>query len=201
MTTFLFFWSVYMSYEINAEIRDAKGTGASRRLRREGKVPAVLYGEGTAPLSIAVDHRSLWYNLEKETFHTATIKLNVSGKSLDVIVRDFQMHPFRQQVQHIDFQVVDVNKPVIIRVPVHILNAESSPAEKLQGGRVILLANYITVSALPKDIPQSIDLDVSTINAGEIRHLADITLPQGVTSEALRRNENLAVISATGKLE
>ena len=188
-----------MSYEIKAEIREAQGTGASRRLRRENKVPAVLYGEATEPLAIAVDHHDIWFDLDKESFHTAVIKLDVAGKVHDVIVRDFQIHPFKPQVQHIDFQAVDANKPVNIRVPVHLLNAAASPAEKLQGGRVALLAQTVEVTALPKDIPASLDLDVSAINGGEIRHLSDLPYPEGVTSVALRRNENLAVAAASGK--
>ncbi|MCO6503934.1 MAG: 50S ribosomal protein L25/general stress protein Ctc [Snodgrassella sp.] len=188
-----------MSYEIKAEIREAQGTGASRRLRREGKVPAVLYGEGTEPIAITVDHRTLWYALEKESFHTAIIKLDVNGKAHNVIIRDFQMHPFKQQVQHIDFQAVDAKKPVNIRVPLHLVNAAISPAEKLQSGRVSLLTTSVEVSALPKDIPSALDLDVATISAGEIRHLSDLVFPAGVTSVALNRNENLAIAAATGK--
>ena len=188
-----------MSYEIKAEIREAQGTGASRRLRREGKVPAVLYGEGTEPVAITVDHRTLWYALEKESFHTAIIKLDVNGKEHNVIIRDFQMHPFKQQVQHIDFQAVDAKKPVNIKVPLHLVNAAISPAEKLQSGRVSLLATSVEVTALPKDIPTVLELDVATISAGEIRHLTDLVFPAGVTSVALNRNENLAIASATGK--
>lgn len=188
-----------MSYEVKAEIREAQGTGASRRLRREGKVPAVLYGENIKPLSITLEQSAMWYALEKESFHTAIIKLDVDGKVYDVILRDFQIHPVKQQVQHIDFQVVEADKPVKIRVPVHLLNAAISPAEKLQSGRVSLLATSVEIQALPKNIPESLDLDVGTISAGEIRHLSDLIYPEGVSSVALHRNENLAIASATGK--
>ena len=188
-----------MSYEINAVNREAQGTGASRRLRREGQVPAVLYGEGTEPMAIAVEHKAMFDALEKESFHTAIIKLNLDGKTHDVIVRDFQMHPFKQQVQHIDFQALDMNKPVQIRIPVHLLNAEASVAVKLQGGRVSLLNNTVEVLALPKDIPASLELDVSKVHAGQILHLSDIVFPEGVSSVALKRNENLPVAAVTGK--
>ncbi|WP_037587158.1 50S ribosomal protein L25/general stress protein Ctc [Stenoxybacter acetivorans] len=188
-----------MSYEIQAEVRQTQGTGASRRLRNAGKVPAVLYGEGTEPLAIAVEHRAMFYALEKESFHTALIALSIDGKIHNVIVRDFQMHPFKQQVQHIDFQVVDLNKPVKIRVPVHVLNAEISPAVKLQGGRVSLLANAVEVSALPKNMPESLVLDVAKVNAGDILHLSDIPFPEGVESVSLKRGDNLAIASASGK--
>ena len=95
-----------MTYEIQASVREAQGTGASRRLRREGQIPGILYGEGQEPVAIAVDHKTVFYALEKESFHTALIKLSLNGETKDVIVRDFQMHPFRREVQHIDFQAV-----------------------------------------------------------------------------------------------
>lgn len=188
-----------MTYEINAVNREDQGSGASRRLRREGQVPAVLYGEGTEPVAIAVEHKTMFYALEKENFHTAVIKLNLDGKSHNVIVRDFQMHPFKPQVQHIDFQAVDADKEVKIRVPVHLLNAEVSPAVKLQGGRVSLLNTTVEVLALPGKIPAALELDVSAVTAGQILHLSDIAFPEGVSSVALKRNENLAVASVTGK--
>lgn len=188
-----------MSYEIKAVNRENQGTGASRRLRREGFVPAVLYGEGIEPVAIAVDHKTMFYALEKESFHTAIIQLDLSGKVYDVIVRDFQVHPFKSQIQHIDFQVVNLNKPVKIRVPVHLKNAEISPAVKLQGGRVSLLNTTIEILALPKDIPAALELDVAKVNAGDILHLSDVPLPEGVVSVALKRNDNLPVAAVTGK--
>lgn len=188
-----------MSYEIQATIRDARGTGASRRLRREGQTPAVLYGEGQESVAISVDHKTVYYALEKESFHTALIKLTLDGKTKDVIVRDFQMHPFRQQVQHIDFQVVDAAKPLRIRVPLHIVNAEVSHAVKLQGGRVSLLNTSVEVVALPKDIPAALELDCSQVVAGDILHLSDVKLPEGVQSVALKRGADLAVATVTGK--
>ncbi|SUA36585.1 50S ribosomal protein L25 [Neisseria zoodegmatis] len=188
-----------MSYEIQATVREAQGTGASRRLRREGKTPAVLYGENQEPVAIAVDHKTVFYALEKESFHTALIKLTLDGKTQDVIVRDFQIHPFRQEVQHIDFQVVDAAKPLRIRVPLHVINAETSQAVKLQGGRVSLLNTTVEVIALPKDIPAALELDCGNVVAGDILHLSDIKLPEGVESVALKRNANLAVATVTGK--
>lgn len=188
-----------MSYEIQATVRDTWGTGASRRLRREGKTPAVLYGEGQDPVAISVDHKTVYYALEKESFHTALIKLTLDGKTQDVIMRDFQMHPFRQQVQHIDFQVVDAAKPLCIRVPLHIINAETSQAVKLQGGRVSLLNTTVEVLALPKNIPVALELDCGGVVAGDILHLSDIKFPEGVQSVALKRNADLAVATVTGK--
>ncbi|EGV35452.1 50S ribosomal protein L25/general stress protein Ctc [Neisseria weaveri] len=188
-----------MTYEIQATVRENQGTGASRRLRREGQIPAVLYGEGQEPVAITVDHKTVFYALAKESFHTALIKLTLNGKTQDVIVRDFQMHPFRQEVQHIDFQAVDATKPVRIRVPLHIVNAETSQAVKLQGGRVSLLNTTVEVVSLPKDIPAALELDCSSVVAGNILHLSDIKFPEGVASVALKRDANLAVATVTGK--
>ena len=135
-----------MSYELQATVREAQGTGASRRLRREGQVPAVLYGEDQEAVAIALDHKTVFYALEKESFHTSLIKLALNGKTHDVIVRDFQVHPFRQQIQHLDLQVVDLDKPLKIRLPIHVVNAEQSKAVKLQSGRVSLLTTGVEIN-------------------------------------------------------
>ena len=188
-----------MSYEIQATVREAQGTGASRRLRREGQTPAVLYGEDQKGTAIAVDHNTVYYALAKEDFHTALIKLSVGGKEYKAIVRDFQFHPFRQEVQHIDFQIVDENKPLKLRVPLHVVNAEKSQAIKLQSGRVSLLNNSVEVLVDPKNIPAALELNCEKVVAGDILHLSDVTYPEGVTSVALKRNSNLAVATVTGK--
>ena len=181
-----------MSYELQATVREAQGTGASRRLRREGQVPAVLYGENQEAVAIALDHKTVFYALEKESFHTSLI-------THDVIVRDFQVLPFRQQIQHLDLQVVDLNKPLKIRLPIHVVNAEQSKAVKLQSGRVSLLTTGVEVIVDPKNIPAALELDCAQVVAGDILHLSDIQYPEGVSSVALKRNSNLAVATVTGK--
>lgn len=152
-----------MSFKIEAQARELQGTGASRRLRREGKIPAVVYGDNQQPQAVSVDHKTVFYALEKEAFHTTIIKLVVDGKEQDVIVRDFQMHPFRTEVQHIDFQAVEAGKPLKIRVPLHIVNAEKSQAVKLQSGRVSLLNTTVEVLADPKNIPAALNLDCENV--------------------------------------
>ena len=119
-----------MSYELQATIREAQGTGASRRLRRAGQVPAVLYGDNQEAVAIAVDHKTVFYALEKSAFHTSLIKLTLDGKTQDVIVRDFQIHPFRQQVVHLDFQAVDLNKPLRLRLPATFCTSPTSNIPK-----------------------------------------------------------------------
>lgn len=188
-----------MSIQIKATVREEQGSGASRRLRQQGQVPAVVYGAGQDAQAVAVDHKEMFYALEKESFFTQILKLDVNGKTLDVIVRDYQMHPVKRQVQHIDFQAVDVNQPLRMRLPVHIVNAEKSHAVKLQSGRVSLLSNVVDVIVDPKNIPSALELDCEKVVAGDILHLSDISYPEGVASTALKRNSNLAIATVTGK--
>ena len=183
---------------IQATLRSAQGTGASRRLRNENKVPAVVYGLGESK-AIAVDHKEMYFALQKEAFFTQVLKLSIDGKEQDVIVRDYQMHPVKRQVTHIDFQAIDVNQPVRMKLPLHIVNAEKSHAVKLQSGRVSLLMTVVDVLVNPKNIPAALELDCEKVVAGDILHLSDIVYPEGVQSIALKRNSNLAVATVTGK--
>lgn len=187
-----------MSNVIKATIREAQGTSASRRLRHEGKVPAIVYGNGQTQ-AIALDHKEMFYSLAKTEFFTQILKLNIDGKEQDVIVRDYQMHPVKRQVQHIDFQAVNINEPLRMNIPVRIINAEKSQAVKLQSGRVSLLSTIVDVIVDPKNIPAALDLDCEKVVAGDILHLSDIQYPEGVQSVALKRNSNLAIATVTGK--
>ncbi len=183
---------------IQATIRSEQGTGASRRLRHDSKVPAVVYGLGETK-AITVDHKEMYFALQKEAFFTQVLKLSIDGKDQDVIVRDYQMHPVKRQVQHIDFQAIDLNQPVRIKLPVHIVNAEKSHAVKLQAGRVSLLATVVDCLVDPKNIPAFLELDCEKVVAGDILHLTDVTYPAGVQSVALKRDNNLALATVTGK--
>lgn len=188
-----------MSNQIKATVREAQGSGASRRLRNAGQVPAVVYGAGQEAQAIALNHKEMFFALEKESFFTQVLKLDVDGKVLDVIVRDYQMHPVKRQVQHIDFQAVDLSQPLRMRIPVRVVNAEKSHAVKLQSGRVSLLANVVDVIVNPQNIPAALELDCENVVAGDILHLSDIKYPEGVASTALKRNSNLAIATVTGK--
>ncbi|XXQ67783.1 50S ribosomal protein L25/general stress protein Ctc [Neisseriaceae bacterium B1] len=187
-----------MSQTIQATIRETQGTSASRRLRHEGKVPAVVYGLGETK-AVEVDHKEMFYALQKEAFFTQVLKLNIDGKEHDVIVRDYQMHPVKRQVQHIDLQAINLNEPVRMKLPVHIVNAEKSQAVKLQSGRVSLLNTVVDVIVDPKNIPAALELNCENVVAGDILHLSDITYPEGVQSVALKRDSNLALATVTGK--
>ena len=190
-----------MSFKIEAQVREEQGTGASRRLRREGRVPAVVYGAGSDATAVSVDHKTVFFALQKEEFHTAIIKLALNGKEHDVIVRDFQMHPVRREVRHIDFKIVEAGKPIKISLPLHVVNSEKSQAVKLQNSRVALLSTSVEVLLDPKHIPSELVLDCEKVVAGDVLHLSDIQYPEGVESTSLRRGANLAVatVTAAGK--
>jgi len=172
-----------MTTEIAATTRKAQGTGASRRLRKAGRVPGIIYGEGegdNAPTLIDIDHNDLFHSLRKETFHASVLTLDLDGTKQQVLLRDFVMHPFRQQVQHIDFQRVSKNKKIHMKVPLHFVNAEVSPGVKLSGGIVSHVLNDLNIACLPADLPEFIEVDLSTLAIGHSIHVADIKLPKGI---------------------
>ena len=168
-----------MKIEISATSRKAQGTGASRRLRKTGRVPGIVYGE-REPTLIDVDHNNLFHSLRKETFHASVLTLELDGKKEQVLLRDFQMHPFRQQVQHIDFQRVDKNKKIHMKVPLHFLNAETCPGVKESGGIVSHVKNDLSIACLPDDLPEFIEVDLSSLSLSHSIHVSDIKLPKGV---------------------
>lgn len=168
-----------MTTEIAATTRKAQGTGASRRLRKAGRVPGIVYGDGE-PALIDIDHNDLFHSLRKETFHASVLTLDLDGKKQQVLLRDFVMHPFRQQVQHIDFQRVSKDKKIHMKVPLHFANAEVSPGVKLSGGIVSHVMNDLNIVCLPADLPEFIEVDLSSLAIGHSIHVADIKLPKGV---------------------
>lgn len=187
-----------MSYELSAQKRENYGTGASRRLRNAGQVPAVIYGNNAQAESIILNHKDLVYIIQEDNFHTSVINLAIEGKKEAVIVRDFQMHPYKPQVMHIDFQRVDPGKPIRIRVPLRFINAEISPAIKLQGSRISLQLNSVEVEALPDKLPKMIEVDLSQVVGGQRIHMSDLVIPEGVTLLP-GKNKNQALAVASGK--
>jgi large subunit ribosomal protein L25 len=172
-----------MTTEITAISRKAQGTGASRRLRKAGRVPGIVYGAGEGkndPVLIDLDQNSLYHSLRKETFHASVLTLDLDGKKEQVLLRDFVMHPFRQQVQHIDFQRVSKNKKIHMKVPLHFINAEISPGVKQNGGVVSHVMNDLNIACLPADLPEFIEVDLSSLAIGHSIHVADLKLPKGV---------------------
>lgn len=168
-----------MAIEITATSRSAQGTGASRRLRKAGRVPGIVYGTGEVSL-IELDHNNLYHSLRNEAFHASVLSLDVDGKKESVVLRDFQMHPFRQQVLHIDFQRVDANKKMHVKVPLHFVNADAAPGVKLGGGKISHVLNELDVVCLPNALPEFIEVDLGGLELGHSIHVSNVKLPAGV---------------------
>jgi large subunit ribosomal protein L25 len=182
--------------KVVASKRDVQGTGASRRLRRQDKVPGILYGAGAEPLNIAVDHNPLFHSLRKEKFHASILDMEIEGRSERVLLRDFQMHPYRQIVLHVDFQRVDDKQRLHMRVPLHFTGAENSPAVKLSAAILSHVRSEVEVSCLPRDLPEFISVDLSGLTPQQNVHLSDIQLPQGVTL-ARRGKEDPVIVTVS----
>ncbi len=173
-----------MKIAIKAEPRSVQGTGASRRLRRESKVPGVLYGAGKDALPIEVDHKELWFKLKMEAFHASILDLSLGEeKSQQVLLRDYQMHPFRPLILHVDFQRVAADRKILMKVPLHFANAEVSPGVKGAGGIAQHVMIELEISCLPKDLPEFIEVDLSNLQAGHSMHVSHLTLPPGVEAQ------------------
>lgn len=177
--------------------RQQHGTGASRRLRNAGKTTGIVYGGEAAPQMIELDHNALWHALQKEAFHSSILDLEVAGQAQKVLLRDVQYHPFRQLVLNVDFQRVDANKKLHTKVPLHFLNAETSPAVKLSSAIITHVATEIEIECLPADLPEFVAIDLSKIEAGQSLHAKDIALPKGVALTAHVDAENPVIASAT----
>jgi large subunit ribosomal protein L25 len=184
-----------MQIEISAAKRAAQGTGASRRLRRAGRVPGILYGGAEPPLTIEFDHNELYLKARREAFHASIITLNLDGQKLQVLLRAINMHPYKAQVQHVDFQRVRADQKIHMKVPLHFVNVEVSPAVKLAGAVINHVMNEIDVSCLPADLPEFIEVDLAQITVARSIHAKDLTFPKGV-EPVLHRGENPVIASA-----
>ena len=169
-----------MKIEIKADKRSVQGTGASRRLRRESKVPGILYGAGKDALPIELDHKDLWFKLKTEAFHASILDMDVAGEKTQALLRDYQMHPFRPLILHVDFQRVAADKKIHMSVPLHFVNADVSPGVKIAGGLVEHVMKELEVTCLPKDLPEFIEVDLANLQAGHSLHLSSLQLPPGV---------------------
>ena len=160
--------------------RKLQGTGASRRLRITGRTPGIVYGGTGEPLLIEVDHNALFHAIKKEAFHASILEMELGGATHKVLLRDLQMHPYKPQVQHIDFQRVEATTRMTVKVPLHFSGEENSPAVKAEKCLVNHVVNELTVSCFPADIPEFIAVDLSGMKKGHSLHVNDITLPKGV---------------------
>jgi large subunit ribosomal protein L25 len=182
--------------KVVATTRQAQGTGASRRLRHQGKVPGILYGGKSDAVNIELDHNPLFHSLRREKFHASVLEMELDGRAEKVLLRDFQMHPYRPQVLHIDFQRVAEDQKVHVKVPLHFVNAEVSPAVKQSAAIIGHVISELQISCLPRDLPEFIEVDLSGLTTQDTIHVLDLKLPAGV-SAALRGKENPVVVTVS----
>ena len=187
-----------MTFEVIANARTLQGTGASRRLRRAGTVPGIVYGGEAAPIAIETNHNDLLLKLKKEAFHSSIINIVVDGKKEQVLLRDTQVHAYKPLVLHIDFQRVDATHELHVKVPLHFVNEEIAPGVKLNGGLVNHVTTEVDVQCLAKDLPEFIEVDLAALKIGDSIHLGQLKLPKGVK---LGHHANLdaVVVGVVGK--
>lgn len=182
-----------MEMEVIASPRSLQGTGASRRLRRKGLVPGIVYGGGKAPQSIELDHKALSLRLKHEAFHASVLTMKVGADTERVLLRDVQMHPYRLEVLHVDFQRVATDQLIHVKVPLHFINSEIAPGVKLGHGIINHVLNEIDVQCLPDNLPEFITVDLGELQLGQSVHLADLKFPAGVESVQYKRGDNAVV--------
>ena len=180
--------------------RAKQGTGASRRLRITGRTPGIVYGGTGEPILIELDHNALWHAIKKEAFHASVLEMELGGKEQKVLLRDLQMHPFKQQVLHIDFQRVEARTRMTMKVPLHYSGEEESPAVKAENCLVNHVMTELTVSCFPADVPEFINIDLSGLKKGSPLHLKDIKLPKGVKFVA-KGQDNPVLVSVSAIVE
>ncbi len=181
--------------KLTAFERAKQGTGASRRLRITGRTPGIVYGGATAPQLIEVDHNALWHALKKEAFHSSVLTMDIGGTESPVLLRDVQMHPFKQLVLHIDFQRVDATTRLHMKVPLHFFGDENSQAVKTEGCIANHVISELDVLCLPSDLPEFIKVDLSGLRKGASLHLAQIEMPKGVSVVIHGGDKNPVVVS------
>jgi large subunit ribosomal protein L25 len=181
-------------FELNAEVRDVKGKGASRRLRREGKVPGVMYGAGKDAVSLTLDHNTLYHQVRNEAFYSSILTVKLGAEQEQAVLRDLQMHPYKPRIAHIDLLRISATEKIHMKVPLHFINQESAPGVKQQGGIVNHLMSEVDITCLPKDLPEYLTVDMGNVVLHQSLHLSDIPLPAGVEFSSLARGgDDLAV--------
>jgi len=176
---------------LNVVPRSDSGKGASRRLRHQGLVPAIVYGGKFDPVQVSIDHNVFLHELDKETIYTQVVDLKMDDKTQEVILRDLQRHPYKNKIMHADFFRIDKNTPIKVVVPIHVTNAEDCVGVKMDGGMMTQVVTEIEIIALPKDLPEYLEIDALELHLGEILHLTDIPMPEGVQIVALTHLEDV----------
>ena len=182
-----------MKIAFTAGTRKVQGTGASRRLRHAEKVPGIVYGGGKDATVIELDHNEIYHKLKLEAFHASILDMDLDGKSEPVLLRDVQMHAWKQVVLHLDFQRVAADKKIHMKVPLHFINADIAPGVKVSGGIVSHIVNELNITCLPKDLPEFIEVDLKDLASGHSLHLSHIKMPAGVEPVALHRGEDPSI--------
>ncbi len=186
--------------KVIATTRNTQGSGASRRLRRADKLPGIVYGGNTPATPIELEHNPIFYALRKEKFHASILTMELDGKEELVVLRAFQLHPYKPQVMHIDFQRIAADEKVTMRVPLHFINEEEAPAVKLDKNLISHAVSYVEVTCLPKELPEFIQVDLSGLTTGSTFHASQLVLPEGVTVHN-KTGEDFAVASVIVKAE
>lgn len=168
------------TFEIKAKMRSGTGRGTSRRLRKQGQVPAIVYGASATPTMTSVDHNDLSKHLEHEAFYSHILQLNLDGTIENVVLKDLQRHPARPVILHVDFQRISADKPIRMLVPLHFLNEDKCPGLK-KGGTITRSITEVEISCLPKDLPEFIPVDMGSLEMGHSIHVSELVLPSEVT--------------------
>ena len=184
-----------MTIEVTAFPRAQQGSSASRRLRVAGRVPGIVYGADQKAQTVELDHKELLRNLGSETFHASILQMTLGSEKFQALLRDYQMHPWKKQVVHVDFQRVDPNRKIHMRVPLHYLNAEIAPGVKTGGGVVQQAMTSIDIQCLPADLPAYIEVDLKDMELNDTLHVTELALPKGVEPVAKLKLEDPAVVS------
>ena len=186
------------SHEIKVARRDVQGKGASRRLRHAGVIPGIVYGGDLEPVMVEFNHNEIWLAQHNDWFYSSIIGLNLDGDVQKVLLRDIQRHPYKQLIMHLDFQRVNENEALTASVPLHFVNEDTSPAGKAADVVVTHELKEVTITCLPKDLPESIEVDLGELKAGDIVYLSDIKLPKGVEIPALAlgKDHDDAIVTA-----
>lgn len=182
--------------KFTAFTRDVQGSGASRRLRRAGQVPAILYGGGAEAQAIALDHNQIFHDLNKDAFYASILEMELDNKKVSVLLRSVQWHPYKPQVMHVDFQRVRDDVEITTRVPLNFLNGEDSPAVRLHDQVISQLYNDLEITCLPADLPASIDVDLGELEENGTVTLEDIELPKGVSYAGQSTDPNPTLVTA-----
>ena len=187
-------------HTITADLRDDTGKGASRRLRRSGMIPGILYGAGRDPRSIQLDHNDVLLAARNESFFSSIVELDFNGKKQKVLVRDWQKHPFKMQMLHMDFMRVRDDEEIRVSVPLHFMNQEESPAGKTAGIVISQTLTEVEVACLPADLPEYLAIDLAELDEGDLVHMSDIKLPEGVKITSLLHDGHDAVVVSAHKM-